>query len=289
MSKRGLRPEAQERRIGPIGIQRKIANIVTLSILLTFGTTFTLPAQETTPAASTTSPAISLQVDGAIRLLAGETGTVQSVLNTAGITLKGYDIVEPGLNTTVTPGMKIVVTRMAVEWFTVPYTVDAPVEVRANDTQVQGESNTIQEGQPEVGETMWMLWKKDGQETARWFQGKRISSVAKPTIITRGTLPSRSGANVRKVLYMEATAYTPWDPGCHGKTATGDIAQRGVIAVDPRVIPLGTRVFVEGYGMAVALDTGGAIKGNIIDVCVDTNAEANRWGRRHGVAVEIIE
>jgi len=48
-------------------------------------------------------------------------------------------------------------------------------------------------------------------------------------------------------------------------------------------------VYVEGYGMAVALDTGGAIKGNIIDVCVDTNAEANRWGRQHDVAVEIIE
>ncbi|MEI7833712.1 MAG: 3D domain-containing protein [bacterium] len=289
MSQRGLRPEAQESWTGPIGIRRKIANIVTLSILLIFGTTFTLPAQETTPAATTTSPAISLQVDGSICLLPGETGTVQSVLNNAGVTLKGYDIVEPSLNTTVTPGMKIVVSRVVADWFTVPYTNEAPVEIRADDSQVQGVTNTIQQGQAEVGETQWILWKKDGQETARWFQGKKVIATASPTIITRGTQPSRSGANVRKVLYMEATAYTPWDPGCYGKTCTGDIARRGVIAVDPRVIPLGTRVYVEGYGMAVALDTGGAIKGNIIDVCVDTNAEANRWGRQHDVAVEIIE
>ena len=80
---------------------------------------------------------------------------------------------------------------------------------------------------------------------------------------------------------MECTAYA-----AGGSTATGRPAQWGVIAVDPRVIPLGTRVYVESaegkyiYGEAIAADTGGAIKGNIIDICVNSNAEAYRFGRR---------
>jgi 3D (Asp-Asp-Asp) domain-containing protein len=58
-------------------------------------------------------------------------------------------------------------------------------------------------------------------------------------------------------------------------------AKQGVIAVDPRIIPLGTRVYVDGYGYALAADTGGAIKGNKIDVCFETHDEALRWGMRN--------
>ncbi len=54
----------------------------------------------------------------------------------------------------------------------------------------------------------------------------------------------------------------------------------GVIAVDPAVIPLGTRVFVPGYGAAVAADVGSAIRGNIIDLWVPSTAAAQAWGRR---------
>ena len=63
-----------------------------------------------------------------------------------------------------------------------------------------------------------------------------------------------------------------------GKTATGIPAAKGVIAADPRVIPLGTRVYVDGYGEAIAADVGSAIKGNRIDVCFDTHEEAWSWG-----------
>ena len=79
---------------------------------------------------------------------------------------------------------------------------------------------------------------------------------------------------------MEASAYTPFDDGQSGITASGIPARRGIVAVDPRVIPLGTRVYVMGYGPALAADTGGAIKGAKIDLCIEDYNEAIRFGRR---------
>lgn len=85
-------------------------------------------------------------------------------------------------------------------------------------------------------------------------------------------------------MNMEATAYDPGPiscgPNANGYTATGMKAGYGVVAVDPRVIPLGTKVYVEGYGYAIAADIGGAIKGNRIDLCYNTYQEAIRFGRR---------
>ena len=87
---------------------------------------------------------------------------------------------------------------------------------------------------------------------------------------------------------MRATAYTPFDPGCNGITATGTKAGKGTVAVDPRVIPLGSKVYVPGYGVAVAADTGGAIKGNRLDVCYPTKNEAYSWGVRN-VTVYVLK
>lgn len=91
---------------------------------------------------------------------------------------------------------------------------------------------------------------------------------------------------------VEATAYTAGCSGCSGITATGinlnNDPYAKVIAVDPNVIPLGTQVFVEGYGYAVAGDTGGAIKGYKIDVHLPTKKEAYNWGRKT-VNITLIE
>ena len=83
---------------------------------------------------------------------------------------------------------------------------------------------------------------------------------------------------------MEATAYTHTG----NRTATGINPYRGVIAVDPKVIPLGTELYVEGYGYGEALDTGGAVKGNRIDLFFETKSEALNWGRRD-VQVYILD
>ncbi len=77
-------------------------------------------------------------------------------------------------------------------------------------------------------------------------------------------------------MTMVATAYTHTG----NPTYTGVMPKRGTVAVDPSVIPLGREVFVEGYGLAIAQDIGSSIKGNRIDVFVDTTEEARKWGRK---------
>jgi len=87
---------------------------------------------------------------------------------------------------------------------------------------------------------------------------------------------------------MVATAYTASCAGCSGMTAIGRPAGHGIVAVDPRVIPLGTRMYIPGYGHALAGDTGGAIHGNRIDLGFNSNAQANQFGRR-SVMVYLIK
>jgi 3D (Asp-Asp-Asp) domain-containing protein len=87
-----------------------------------------------------------------------------------------------------------------------------------------------------------------------------------------------------KELSMTATAYDP-GPEANGRgnvgvTVSGERARFGVAAVDPRVIPLKTLLYVRGYGPAVALDVGGDIKGRRIDLCFNSTAEANAYGRK---------
>ena len=82
------------------------------------------------------------------------------------------------------------------------------------------------------------------------------------------------------VMTMEATAYLPTDGDGYGITATGIPATYGVAAVDPAVIPLGSRLYIPGYGEAIAADTGGAIYGYRIDLCMESYSECMNFGRR---------
>ena len=83
-----------------------------------------------------------------------------------------------------------------------------------------------------------------------------------------------------RAMYVSASGYSAYDPGNSKHTASGTLVRHGVIAVDPNVIPLGTHVFIPGYGDAVAEDIGGSIHGQRIDVAFDTHEEALAFGRR---------
>ena len=118
-------------------------------------------------------------------------------------------------------------------------------------------------------------------------------SVASTTPTTANT-PAKEvkSAAVTKELTVTSTAYTASCAGCSGLTSTGinlkTNPNQKVISVDPNVIPLGSKVWVEGYGEAIAGDTGGAIKGNKIDVFIPSKQEALNWGRKT-VKVKVLD
>jgi 3D (Asp-Asp-Asp) domain-containing protein len=90
-----------------------------------------------------------------------------------------------------------------------------------------------------------------------------------------GAMPAASAEAPFYKLRVDAVAYS-----LPGKTASGLPVGKGVVAVDPNLIPLRTRLFVPGYGKAIAADVGTAIKGRIVDLWFPTTADAREWGRR---------
>ena len=115
----------------------------------------------------------------------------------------------------------------------------------------------------------------ESQAQAIEAQARRVA-VAQ-TVRTEAKVPAApvSAPSGTGTLTVTATAYT-----LQGSTATGAPVGYGVVAVDPSVIPLGTRMTIPGYGEGVAADTGGAIQGAIIDLWFPTSAEAAAWGRQ---------
>jgi 3D (Asp-Asp-Asp) domain-containing protein len=147
-------------------------------------------------------------------------------------------------------------------------------------------------GKPGESLVIWRVYYRNGKEVRRVKIGEEVLEPPQPRIYeigvhghiaSRGAV-GRSGAfRTVKVLTMHASAYTPHRSGGGtgtGRTATGLPAGYGLVAVDPRVIPLGTVLYIEGYGMAIAADTGRAIRGHKIDLCFATRQQALQFGRR---------
>lgn len=119
-----------------------------------------------------------------------------------------------------------------------------------------------------------------------------INQVIKVTNTASTTASSTHPSNVKKTIKVTATAFTASCAGCSGITRTGINLKKNpnlkVIAVDPKIIPLGSKVWVEGYGIAIAGDTGGSIKGNKIDIFIATKTKAYQWGRKT-VTVKVLK
>ena len=105
--------------------------------------------------------------------------------------------------------------------------------------------------------------------------------------VAQSVLTPEGYVRYKKKIYGEATAYT-WGGGATGHTSIGLWPKRGIVAVDPRVIPYYTKLYIPGYGMAIAGDTGGAIVGTRIDLFMDSLHECFQWGRRD-VEIYILE
>jgi len=236
---------------------------------------------------------VSLLADGRQRELCASGITVAEVLAEAGISLRLLDRVSPPPSAQVVEGMAIQVIRVSRHHVTEEEVLLAPTIVLADPDSPAGYTKVLERGQDGRVRRVARLWQKDGVTTKREVIKEKVLSAPREAIVIRGTrgLPSRGG-NWRTPRQMQATAYDPGPRSCgryaDGYTATGAKARKGVVAVDDRVIRMGTRLYIPGYGFAVAGDRGSAIKGNRIDLCFDTYAEARRWGRRR-VKVYVLD
>ena len=173
---------------------------------------------------------------------------------------------------------------------TVAKTKEIPFETitRANPKMALGTTKIVQEGENGVSSMISKEVYHGSELIETKFVEEKVTVPVQNKIIEYGTTGFIHGHAYTKQIKAKVTAYTPYDAGCNGITATGTTAKKGVIAVDPSVIPLGTKVYIPGYGVAVAEDTGGAIKGNRVDVCYLSKNEAFSWGVRN-VPVYILQ
>lgn len=191
---------------------------------------------------------------------------------------------EPGGDTNLSPMMKVRIIATTEKLVTRKIPVPPPVVRQPDGTLEMGLEEVLDHGQDGVKEATVKVRYEDGAETAAETVAEKVLTPPKPQVLRVGTREtvhtSRGTVRFKQVLWMEATAYLPTDGGGHGITASGLPARHGIVAVDPSVIPLGTRVYVPGYGLALAADTGGMILGNKIDLCIEDYDAAWRFGRR---------
>ncbi|WP_051585926.1 3D domain-containing protein [Caldanaerobius polysaccharolyticus] len=218
---------------------------------------------------------------------------VADIIKQAGIKIGNKDEVKPSLWEIVKSGETIRIYR--VDERIVTEVKDVPFDVKKSyTTRLEvGKSKVIQEGQQGKKQLKYKVILKDGKEIARTLLEEKVIKAPISKVIAVGTIgmiTTSRGETIRysRVMTMEATAYScsysdtgksPGDRG-YGITALGIKARPGVAAVDPSVIPLGTRLYVEGYGYALAADTGSAIVGNKIDLYFTEPEKAQRYGRR---------
>ncbi|MDK2784864.1 MAG: hypothetical protein PWR11_730 [Bacillota bacterium] len=217
--------------------------------------------------------------------------TVGEALADLGIKVGPLDKVTPGLTEPVRPDQVIKVVKVEEKLQTRQEPIPYSVQRREDGDLPRGQTRVIQAGQEGLKLRQVRAIFEDGRLVKEEVVEEKVVRQPVTEIVAVGTLGtiSRGGREYRytRVLDMVATAYCPQDEGGNF-TALGLPARRGVVAVDPRVIPLGTKLYVDGYGPAVAGDTGGAIKGMRIDLFVDSCNEAINFGRRR-VKVYILK
>lgn len=232
------------------------------------------------------STPVSLQIDGRQIKTRTQGETVADALSDLGIVLTGLDRVEPSLDTKLYNNLKIAVTRVTEdvvveEKIAAFETVYVPDQNLPIDTQ-----QVLSAGAEGVTRTRYRIRYENGEPVSRVLEDTWLAQEPADRRIAYGqrieprteTMPDGTVITYWRKIRMLATSYTAQSAGGN-RTRTGDVLRQGIVAVDPRLIPLRSQVYVPGYGVGDALDTGGGIISRRIDLAYDSSNYVSwrRW------------
>ncbi len=254
---------------------------------------------------------VSVTVDGMTIILQMTSGTVQDALNLAGVQLGPFDKVGAELTDAVGPGTSLLVERVAYKEYTKTVSVDYKATVKYSNSLDRGQTKIIQSGQKGEKTLVYRDRVVDGQvvDTVLVSEDVTKEPVEQIKLVgVGGNMPmspvpdsvelDENGIPVhyKKVLTGSAAAYTWYNTPEGQTTATGRKPQVGNVAVDPRIIPYGSKLFIMSadgkyvYGYGIACDTGGSVRKGIIiaDLFMDTVEECRIFGRRN-IVMYVLE
>lgn len=236
---------------------------------------------------------VTLVVDGVTRDVRTPAATVRDLLAAQAVATRRHDRVVPQLASPLTSETIVRVTHVT------SWTEHTRIAIRPDTTHVfdsglaAGRSRIVSAGATGMKDITYLVTQADPSVPARRSKlAARVLRMPHPRVIADGIGEYASFAAIARqgldgterlahaALTMIATAYTANCSGCSGYTASGKRAGHGIVAVDPRIIPLGSHLYIPGYGHALAGDTGGAIRGNRIDLGFNSSADAMSFGRR---------
>ncbi len=230
--------------------------------------------------------AVSVVIDGETKEIETDGQTVADILALENIVLGPDDRTIPGLEEEYSGQVEVI--RVEKKTVSEEKKVAYQVEKIPTADLYAGQERIQQKGVNGLEKQVYEVILENGAEVSRKIIEKVLVKKPVKQVVNVGTLQmvSRGGETIKfsKVYTMSATGYTHTG----NMTYTDIWPTVGIVAVDPKVIPLRTRLYIENYGYATAMDKGSAIKGNRIDLFFETKAEALKWGRRK-VQVFVLE
>ena len=251
------------------------------------------------------APTVKLIYHGESRMVVCGEETVGQLLNRLGLSLEENDVLSYPAYTVLQRGMELRIDCVESREETFTREIPETTTVLWASELPQGVEETLTEGKTGTLVCRARVTYVNGVETGRELLEEKVAIPAVNTLIARGsgpaaeqkeralqigdgviTLPTGEKLTYTKVDYVRATAYTHTDEGCTTVTATGTTVSPGTVAVDPRYIPYGTRMFIVAsdgsyvYGIARAEDCGGDIKGDRMDLYMSTYEACMEFGRR---------
>jgi uncharacterized protein YabE (DUF348 family) len=224
---------------------------------------------------------VELVADGKTLSLLTQAATVGDLLKEEQVILGQEDIVSPPLDVELLKGTTVAIIRVTREVEEKEITIPFSTTKKPTATLNKGQTKVLVSGQNGLATERWEVVYHDGEEQERRLLERKVVKQPVNRVVAEGIMQSvsRGGEDLRftRVINMKATAYTYTGQN----TASGTPPRPGTAAVDPSVISFGTRLYVDGYGHALACDRGSSIKGDRIDLFFATRAEALAWGVRN--------